>query len=273
MQWQKELYQYQEIPPPHCWQEVQQQLGEEPIALGALLHEASENPPALIWNAIERDIRQSKQQAPATIRSFRRPYLSYAAAVAGLVLFGSILLYVANQRSATIDVKDLAAGISLSDSQKQQKEADTAPSQSPASTEAPAQTAELPPVQEKAAENAGKEAIAPQTLAASNQPDAKIHAENPPSPGTALGDTKIVYTDGNYIQLVKPDGEVTRVSYKLAGMVKSMQGKKAETAEQRKWMSTIDQWKAKLEQSSYAPAASNFFDIAGMLEVMEAENR
>jgi hypothetical protein len=38
-------------------------------------------------------------------------------------------------------------------------------------------------------------------------------------------------------------------------------------------MTTIDQWKLKLEKSGYTPAASNFFDIAGMLEVMEAENR
>jgi hypothetical protein len=273
MQWQKELYQYQEIPPPHCWQEVQKQMTEEPIMLGAMLHEASETPPASVWDAIERDIRTASKPAPAPVRAFKRPYLSYAAAVAGLLLLGSLLLYVANQRSTAIDMKDLAAGISLADSQKQQKESDTASTNNPAPTESRIQTAPMPEVRGQETEDSDKTAIALQNIAASDLTNPKSDAGPASSPGTVATNTKVLYTDGNYIQLVKPNGEITRVSYKLAGMVKTMQGKKAATAEQKKWASTLDQWKSKLEQSNYAPAGSNFFDIAGMIEVMEAENR
>jgi hypothetical protein len=273
MHWQKDLYQYEEIPPPYCWQEVQKLLVEEPIALGARLHAASETPPAPVWNAIERDIRSTAQPTPANIRAFRRPYLSYAATVTGLLLLGSIVIYVANQRSASIDVKDLAAGISLADSQKQQTESDTPPTQSPATEDAIVQLTELPEVGESATTKSDIKTIAPQIISSSNLPDSRTDAGISQSGSNSLRDIKILYTDGNYIQLVKPNGEVTRVSYKLAGMVKTMQGTKAATAEQKKWVSTIDQWKSKLEQSSYAPAASNFFDIAGMLEVMETENR
>jgi hypothetical protein len=94
--------------------------------------------------------------------------------------------------------------------------------------------------------------------------------------GTARVKKPVIrYTDGNYIQVVEPDGDVTRVSYKLADMVRSVHNPASvqSKADQKRWNHTLEAWKTKMAQSSYIPSGSNFFDIADMIQFLNEEGK
>jgi hypothetical protein len=283
MQWSRKIYEQEEIPPPHCWEEIRKKIAEEPVRVGQALYEMEATPPAGSWENIRLEIIRAPavpQELP--VRNLRRPVLSYAAAIIGFSILASILIYILNRKDTSLNVKDLAAGLTYTDSQKN---ISSVPNINPADSTQEAQKTESEnssiPIRitenqedkdiaiktETAAGKTGDEAIA----SMSKKGPVRKSLRNKP----AVGIPVVNYSDGNYIQLVEPDGDVTRVSYKLAEMVRTVHqdGRTKNRQDQQRWNQTLETWKAKMAQSTYVPSGSNFFDIAEMIEFLNTENR
>jgi hypothetical protein len=263
MQWPRKLYDLEEIPPPHCWEEVKQAISNEPLSLGHSLDEWEVAPPAESWNLIAAEIRETQTlpriDAARTIT--RRPLVAYAAAVVGLLLLASVLWYAFNNHDNGLNVRDLAAGLSYADSPAQ-----AAPAQGEADSG-------------KALANAGTpqdsgDSDKSQAISGSlpNPPEAIASA---PSRATeqsvpVVSNISVSYADGNYIQLTEPDGDVTRVSYKLDRMVKAMHARNsnADGPQRQEWNRKLETWTNRMAQSTYIPSGGNFFDIAEFVEFL-----
>ncbi len=277
MQWQRKLYEHEEIPPPHCWEEVRSVIDQEPLRLGHALYELEAAPPAGAWEKIKEDL-QSPAVKPEAIPSrgiFRKPALSFAAAVAGFAVLASILVYVFSRNNDQVRVQDLAAGLTHQDSQQAPGNEASNASDSPAES-----TKTLPDIEQSLAgaepSNRPTEKEAARAVDDGNHQQAAAKNEQaarktPVRKRSNSGKMPVIrYTDGNYIQLVEPDGDVTRVSYKLADMVRSVHNPSSgpSKAEQERWNHTLEAWKTKMAQSTYIPSGSNFFDIADMVQFL-----
>lgn len=258
MQWQRALYDYEAVPPPHCWDQVKQSISDEPIALGQSLHNWEAAPPEDAWKQVAAQIQpeQPIHRIPAARTLSKRPVFAYAAAVAGLLLLGSVLWYAFNDRDNGLNVRDLAAGLSYADSQ-----AKTAPAQENNASGKAAEPLEAPAVTAvpQTAESAHTSGVATSTM---NAQEKETVAHTPA--------ISVSYADGNYIQLTEPDGDVTRVSYKLDRMVRAMHALNGKTtgAQRQEWNRTLDTWTTRMAQSTYIPSGGNFFDIAELVEFL-----
>jgi hypothetical protein len=281
MQWQRKLYELEEIPPPHCWEEVRSSIEKEPLRLGLSLFEMETEPPAAAWEKIQEGLQVPAEilvSKPARI-VFRRPTLSFAAALAGFGVLAAILVYVFSRNNENLHVRDLAAGLTYPDSQQ-------IPARDPGKNTTPdGSTRNLPDMGSPAtaANSPGptKNGLAASAGAALGS--RKSPASSPTSYGNKIvgkGNSKVKkpvirYSDGNYIQVVEPDGDVTRVSYKLADMVRSVLNPSSpqSRADQQRWNHTLEAWKTKMAQSTYIPSGSNFFDIADMIRFLNEEGK
>ena len=284
MQWQRKLYEHEEIPPPHCWEDIRANIEKEPLRLGHALYEMEAAPPAGAWEKIRDGLQEpvfTPVTKPARVIS-RRPTLSYAAALAGFGVLAAILVYVFNRNSENLSVRDLAAGLTYTDSQ-----------QIPArdagkNAAAPDGGTKTLPDMESPVAGTDSPAPSPSNNGIAASAGAALGSRQSPANGLAAAGNKttrkgaarmkkpvIRYTDGNYIQVVEPDGDVTRVSYKLADMVRSVHNPSStqSKADQKRWNHTLEAWKTKMAQSSYIPSGSNFFDIADMVQFLNEEGK
>jgi hypothetical protein len=284
MQWSRKIYEQEEIPPPHCWEEIREKIAEEPVRLGHALYEMEATPPAGSWENIRSEIVQVPavpQEKP--VRNLHRPVLSYAAAIIGFGILASILIYVLNRKDTGLNVKDLAAGLTYTDSQKN---ISAVPDIKPADSTRQAKIndiknsgnqIELSENQDTRSMPSKAETSVGKTAHRAIVSPSKKKGPDRGSLGneTVVAEPVVNYSDGNYIQLVEPDGDVTRVSYKLAEMVRTVHqdGRTKNRQDQQRWNRTLESWKAKMAQSTYVPSGSNFFDIAEMIEFLNTENR
>jgi hypothetical protein len=282
MQWQKKLYHQEENPPPEIWDALKNTLLEEPYQLRQSLYEFTDNPSAVVWENISTAIKSPEKEQPKTIiHNFRRTTLSYAAAIIGLGLFISILVFLLNNKPDQVGVKDLAAGINFQDSpliDDDKKDTignvaglvkEKTETNNNQVSESPLNKSDLPVNSKRITENTIA-AVQPSAIKSTSE-KTKISK----SKINNLSNKKVSYTDGNYILVYGPDGEYKRVSYKLADMVQTLhntnQSPKSQKASTQRWNKVLTEWKEKIGQSTFIPSGTNFFDIAEMAEMLNAE--
>jgi hypothetical protein len=278
MQWQKKLYQHEELPPPGVWDEIKKTLADEPYQVGLSLFELTDTPPAEVWEFVSAAIKTPQIEQPKTIiHNIRRTALSYAAAIAGIGLFISLLVFLLNNKPDQVGVKDLAAGLNFQDSPLvDDDKKDTAGNVAGNLMEKTNDQASETPLIEPAP--VVKPPRVTETLAVIQPSEQKsIPVKTPGNPvkkNTGLKN-KVSYSDGNYILVYSPEGDYKRVSYKLADMVHTLhetgQSAKSQNADTQRWNKVLSEWKEKIGQSSFIPAGTNFFDIAEMAEMLNAE--
>jgi hypothetical protein len=226
MQWQKKLYQLEELPPPGIWEEMKKALADEPYQIRQSLNEYAVTPPVNVWENVIYQIEQ--KEIPVSVpflHKFRRTTLSYAAAIIGIGLFTALLVFLFNNKPNTEDL-------------------------------------ELVKV---------KPVIASLNKPAVNSVSNKKLNESGHKPAKQ----KVSYSDGNYILLYENNGQPNRVSYKLSDMVQSLHNNEPSSGNTKEaaeiWNKKITAWKEKMGHSTFIPSASNFFDIAEMAEILNAE--
>jgi hypothetical protein len=260
MQWQRALYDYEAVPPPHCWEQVKESVSNEPLALGQSLHDWEAAPPDDAWKQVAVQIQPEEpiHRIPAARTLTQRPIFAYAAVVAGILLLGSVLWYGFNDRENGLNVRDLAAGLSYADSQAKS----TPAQEKPAVAQPPSVPSDAPSV--ASVPNAASAPSGGTSISTLSAP-----AEEPVAYTPAIS---VSYADGNYIQLTEPDGDVTRVSYKLDRMVKAMHARNGKTngTQRQEWNRTLENWTARMAQSTYIPSGGNFFDIAEFVEFLNS---
>jgi hypothetical protein len=262
MQWQKKLYQHEENPPPFIWDELTKVLADEPYQIRQSLNEYSVTPPSKIWENINTKI--GNEEIPVTIplryKIRNSSALSYAAAITGIGLFIALIVFLLNNKSNEIGVKDLAAGLNFQDSPLTENNKDT--NQDIQNNQS---------LTQPAGDNITSEnnAAFDKTIASKEK---KINPNKSPQKKNSQ---KVSYSDGNYIVVYENDGQSKRVSYKLADMVQLLhpndQSASNAQVDAQRWNKKISEWKEKMGNSTFIPSGSNFFDIAEMAEMLNTE--
>jgi hypothetical protein len=285
MQWQKKLYQHEEIPPPGIWEEMIKVLAEEPYQLRQSLNEYSVTPPSNIWENIHAKIGNSLMPvSEPLLYKIRRSALSYAAAIIGIGLFTTLIVFLLNNKPNEVGVKDLAAGLNFQDSPLVENSKDTnLDIQKNQAINKPTPGSPITENDPEKSDSKNKDGQASDHVPVNDTQE--ISAFKKPSVGVAKktiqqsssqykSSQKVSYSDGNYILLYENDGQSKRVSYKLADMVESLhnidQSGNAKNASQQ-WSRKISAWKEKMGHSTFIPSASNFFDIAEMAEMLKTD--
>jgi hypothetical protein len=93
--------------------------------------------------------------------------------------------------------------------------------------------------------------------------------------GNLIRDIDVLTTNSNYLTVMGPNGQLTRISAKFASVIRYLNepGDTEEyldrvIRESDTWKKRFQEWRSKIIQSSYVPAASNFFDIAAFGELV-----
>jgi len=281
MQWQKKLYLHEELPPPEVWEDIKKTLEDEPYQVRQSLFTLSETPPPAVWEKISAAIITPETEQPKTIiYNIRRTALSYAAAITGIGLFISLLVFLLNNKSDQVGVKDLAAGLNFQDSplidDNKSDTADNIASILPEKTSTADQAVETPSFKPVAEDINSR--ISPKTSMTQNAEHKVISpkATAKLTKSTEQSNNTVSYSDGNYILVYSADGAYKRVSYKLAEMVHTLHetspSAKTQSSETQRWNKVLAEWKDKVGQSTFIPSGANFFDIAEMAAILNAEN-
>lgn len=262
MQWQKKLYQYEENPPPFIWDELSKVLADEPYKIRQSLNEYTGTPPSYIWDNISSKIGEEELpvKIPLLFKIRSSSALSYAAAITGIGLFISLIVFLLNNKPNEIGVKDLAAGLNFQDSPLTESNKDTNQDIQHNLT-----------LTQPAPDN-----ITSENNAAFKKPIASAEKKVTPNKSSKNKNSqKVSYKDGNYILVYEHDGQSKRVSYKLADMVQSLHTNDHTAGntelDTRRWNKKITEWKEKMGNSTFIPSGSNFFDIAEMAEMLNTE--
>lgn len=93
--------------------------------------------------------------------------------------------------------------------------------------------------------------------------------------GNLIRDIDVLSTNSNYLTVMGPNGQLTRISAKFGSVIRYLNepGDTEEyldrvIRESDTWKKRFQEWRSKIIQSSYVPAASNFFDIAAFGELV-----
>jgi hypothetical protein len=278
MQWQKKLYYHEEPPPPVIWDEIKTTLAGEPYQLRQSLFDYRETPPEIIWENISSTIENTeKEKIQPLYKTFRRTALSYAAAIVGIGLFISMLVYLLNNKPNQVGVQDLAAGLNFKDSplnRNDQKEDTQNKNQNPKQSQNNNEGSDKESVTISINSEVLKPGTEPDILKKQNPVTASVSGTAKAIASKNKTKSQVSYSDPNYIVIFNTSGEPSRVSYKLADMVQILQEdtNKSMPASNatRHWNQVISEWKEKLGQSSFIPSGNNFFDIAEMSEMLNS---
>ncbi len=273
MQWTSEIYHFEATPPPGSWERISFELDNDISAIRQNMKDIQESPPPQVWESVRKELDGTKTQEirPWYMQPSR---WAAAAAIAGIALFS---LYLVNSpRSFT--PADIATSI--------------LPSESSAinpTKKIPAEITIAPPVTATTVIKSSK--IPGNTLPQEELEEVSVTAyrstgHKPPSlyyaqintdiaPGKIqtprnLHDSRdyrlmqsVQFHDGNYIQIVGPEGNTTRVSYKLQELIPAIRNDIDNP--------TLTQWRSKLQSSAFVPASVNFFDIADMVTLFSEQ--
>jgi hypothetical protein len=240
MEWQKNLYQFEAVPPADAWKNVKKELDSDVPKIRELLTDYTEQPPSIVWSAISSELDRPEK---TPVIWFRKPAVVTAAAasVAALVLLYSYFF----NGTRDFSVPDVSASVYKPAVQGNQPKPLTHAEEKDSMEKQAVQPAArvfLPPFESSkisSTENPGSSS-------------SRSLAYDPVS-------VKMNPDDENYIYLVTNSGEVKRVSYKLEKMIAEIRKQDGEK---------LRKWTEKLEKSAFIPTGNNFFDIAEMVRII-----
>ena len=109
----------------------------------------------------------------------------------------------------------------------------------------------------------------------------EIHIPDHPiigADGLAIRDMDVI-TSSNYITVMGPNGQLTRISTKFANMIRYLDGSDAASstheyldsvlAESDTWKKRFQEWRNRISQSPFIPSSANFLDIISFKELIQ----
>jgi hypothetical protein len=273
MQWTRDLYHYEATPPQGSWERINFELENDISGLRKNLKEAEEIPPPAVWEAVKKEL-YTEDAIDFSIPWYRKLSGWAAAAAITGVLF--LTYYLVNTRNY-FKPAELATSIQLSESTavvpktKISPEVVIPPPSSSGNTPAPAKSTEA----NGKAQTMEEVAVVAYNVVHDRKPTAHlqyamVNPEIKPAEIVAprrIQDNRdyrtmqaVQFHDGNYIQIVSPEGNTTRVSYKLQEMIPAFRNDIDNPV--------LNKWKSKLQSSAFIPASVNFFDIADMVSLL-----
>jgi hypothetical protein len=242
MEWQKRLHDHEEEPPPKAWEAIREEISSLPSDLGRKLASMEENPPAEAWEQIrtalgvgeDARLKPDFKDIPGkgAVRSLPSRAFAYAASLAGIGLFLSLVYWYATDRR---NEGTLLGGM-------------------------------RPPTQQNGAGNPGTPTL-PETT---GQPGVDEAAADSVSPILFTRVRKSSLP--GMIELCDNRGNCVAVSSKMRDMAESVtpgfNASAARAVKSRKWNRTLRRWQKRLQDSQYLPTPGNLFDIGQLADLL-----
>jgi hypothetical protein len=273
MQWSSEIYHYEVTPPPGIWERIDFELDNNVSGIRSTLKNFKEDPPAIVWSTLKQELNNEIKDS--RLAWYKRPVRMIAAAsLTGLIF---LAFYLANKQDS-FKPADFATSIHPAESTL------TEPTRKlPAEIARTPQTISIP---ESVKEDADQFEHNTSSVPDNDKAEYKWNPEHSKVPvlATLNVDIKPVlmsvpqiipekrdysrmqavqFHDGNYIQIISPDGSVKRVSYKLKEMVPAIKDDFENPQ--------LKHWKEKMQSAAFIPSNINFFDIADMVRLLEEQ--
>ena len=269
MQWTRDLYDFESTPPPGSWERINFELDNNISEVRQQLQNIEEEPPAKVWTAVQKEL---DGESTIIIPWYKKTSRWVAAAsITGVLLLAA---YFLNDQENFLPA-DIATSIVPAES------AAVAPKK-----KIPTEVTIVPPVAKKeddapvaevpANNNEIEEVtvpVYPRVIASTKIRQtryASVNVDRQPgsvqAPSTIQDDRDYMmmravrFNDGNYIQMDSPEGNTTRLSYKLQEMIPALKFNMENTM--------VDKWKTKLQSTILVPASTNFFDITEMATLL-----
>ncbi len=95
--------------------------------------------------------------------------------------------------------------------------------------------------------------------------------------GNPVADIDVLMANSNYLVVTGPNGQLTRISSKFGSLIRYLNGSSGDTEEYLDrvikessiWKKRFQEWRNKISQSAYLPAAVNFLDIVELKELVQ----
>lgn len=279
------IIQYQQTPPPACWEVIAARLEDDDqyASLAAKMNNFNVAPPLDSWQHIAASLPESTVKTMPVARKSRIIYRMAAAAVIATILIGAWMLFTRPANNTIVQNKPVA----------------------PASTEpAKINTAPVvtnPPVQKEtfaavpsATPRSNRSGYVSRAAVRSDERPLRYAVVNsipayrntriviPSLPildkdGVAIRDMDVL-TTSNYLVVMGPNGQTTRISSKFASVIRYLNGNNTNDAEEYLdrvikesdiWKKRFQEWRTKISQSSFIPSSANFLDIMEFKELIQ----
>lgn len=283
------MSQYEAAPPAAAWTHIAARLEDDRqyASISDRLNAFEQAPPPAAWEKIASELNENIISAPTVPVVPMRPLLTRRLAVAAIVLL------VAGAGWWWFAGKDMQAPAYVQKDQHSNAEpvkpAITAP-QTPESNDLGV-TSGSTAGQKPNAAAASPSSEHATTLASNDHILSYAAVERLPSfpevptvisarpltdeKGNIIRDIDVLTTNSNYLTVMGPNGQLTRISAKFASVIRYLDdaGDTEEyldkvIRESDTWKKRFQEWRSRIKQSSFVPSASNFFDIAAFGELI-----
>ncbi len=271
------LYEFEMTPPPGAWSKIESVLDEDgdSFLIGEKLSNIELTPPAAVWPAIASALDSDQPVKETPVRKLQ-PYYRYAAAAAILfaVIFTATLLF--NNKQAVADsaqtnpVEPSTPGKNLVDPTVTEQQTDI--TSKPVEEEnldidkrvyASASSDRKYIAQRNAAANGGVSFASYSPAEIETNFDLQ-HFEEIASNvaiNTSSVDPEKAKRVNTYAYAVRPDGQVVRISRKLADMLGCIYS--ADCSQQ------VAHWHNKMAKANHSPSQENFMDILTLIKSLQ----
>jgi hypothetical protein len=267
MQWSREIYHFEEAPPPGIWERINFELDNNISGVRNSLKNYTVDPPPAVWTAVQHQLRE-KDPETKLVWYKKTSNLIAAASLTGIIFLAIFLVSKRDQ----IKASDIATSIHSPEIPVHDPGQKTSPGQvtvpqveSGSATQLQIIAKSSDNISEHRSENRAEQADH------KNYSLATIDIEVKPGeisiPGKLYTNRdyhllqSVQFQDGNYIHIISPDGNVKRVSYKLQEMIPAIKDEYENIL--------LKKWKEKIQTSAFIPSGNNFFDLADMLNMLK----
>ena len=289
-EFQKRLYHFESNPPGTVWNKIVLALNQMPVAeeFPEKLYDLQIPPPPGVWQKISSALNKtSEPKIPVTFINRIKPYYRYAAAaiLIGFITF-FVSLFINKQNIANVAEKQSVPGVkpntlspqkieNLNTNKKQEAIVLTKPFPEPDKKQllASSLTSEGRSLEELIQNkmiNSFVEYSSPATLQTNYSADNfENDAEYLDYSSPAINyDQSRIRKINNYFVLLRPDGNIIRISRKFADMIGCMYTS-ASNSTNENCQEQINSWRKKMAKSLLTPSQDNFMDILTMIKSLQ----
>jgi hypothetical protein len=243
MDWRERLHDHEESPPPMAWEKIRDEVSAHPSGLGRRLGDMEEQPPEEAWQKLRSALDEGAEKhegewKPAaheggTIRSLPSRAFAYAASIAGIGLFISLLYWYQSS-----DEKGGPGGASAL---------------KPYSTSMDPQKGTAPVLEPSLSMESGQASDSAFPLRFTQL---RKSAE--------AGKILLCDERGNCVAVSSKMREM------VEAMGPSLDANSSKAVKSRKWNRTLRRWQKRLQDSQYLPTPGNLFDIDQLADLLSA---
>jgi hypothetical protein len=262
---QNKMYDYEVTPPANLWEKIAAELDESELAheFPSKLYEIEITPPAAAWSKIKASLNAEEVESPKGKKVFPIFRYAVAAAIIGLIAFGSMQLLKSKSSDKEIVSRDKKSGNTVAPVTANKSNVVTDEKNDAAALEDSKQTlAKLDMPERKRIKNISKNYFIQSVLntaETNNEPDYT---------GTAIASEETKNIAGRYIAVMTPDCNVVRISKKLDHLVCCVSGDDPGTV----CKDQLERWREKIACSPIAASPGNFMDIVSLVNSLQEDN-